>query len=326
MGGFDTCRLPVVDAIAHNRRMATQRFTHGDHVWYDITDPTIHDIAGIRRTFPQISELNLEDALSIIERPKYDQEDDYLFIVLQFPLWDAATKLTRGSEVDFFVMKHAVITIHDGVLKPLRVLAEACSGNAELRAKLLGGSTVHFLYVALDRLTDYMFPILNKIGAQITRIEENIFEPQGEMQLIREISLVRRDAMANRRIIHHMLPIMQQIEHRIAKYVSGDLEDYFGDIVDHVQKAKDEIDEHVEVINALTDTADTLLTHRLNSVIRILTVISTIMLPLSIVVGAFGMNVSLPFENEPNAFMIISGIMIAISVTMLGYFRYRRWL
>ncbi len=306
--------------------MATQRFSYGNLRWYDIADPTIHDIAGLRRAFPQLSELNLEDAISNIERPKLDQEDTYLFIVLMFPLFDPKTRLTRSSEVDFFVGKDFVITIHDGVLKPLIRTAQNCAEESDLRSNLMGSSAAHFFYVLLDRMVDYMFPILYKVEGKIHEIEEQIFDPKSEKELIREIALVRRDAIALRRIIHHMLPILSQIDHRISNYVEGELEDYFGDLVDHAQKAKDMIDEEFEVISALSDTADRLLTHRLNSVIRILTVISVIMLPLTLVSGIFGMNVNLPIAEREHAFGIIVVLMLSITITMLVVFRIRHWI
>jgi len=306
--------------------MATQHFSYGNLRWYDITDPTIRDIAGLRDAFPQLSELNLEDALSNIERPKLDQEDNYLFIVLMFPLFDPKTHLTRSSEVDFFVGKDFVITVHDGVLKPLLRTAQNCSEESELRQNLMGSSAAHFFYVLLDRMVDYMFPILYKVESQTHSIEERIFDSKSEKELIREIALVRRDSIALRRIIHHMLPILSQIDHRISNYVEGELEDYFGDLVDHAQKAKDMIDEEFEVISALSDTADRLLTHRLNSVIRILTVISVIMLPLTLVSGVFGMNIALPIAGHEYAFAIIVLLMLTITITMLIAFRLRHWI
>ncbi|MBW4436500.1 MAG: magnesium transporter CorA family protein [Pleurocapsa minor GSE-CHR-MK-17-07R] len=306
--------------------MGLTKLTYGSFTWYDINDPTIHDIAGLRRALPRLSELNLEDALSNIERPKFDYEDDYMFVVLLFPLFDRKTRMTRGTEVDFFVGKDFVVTVHDGVLKPLLTTMNTCSEDMETRMKLLGGTSAHFFYVLLDRLVDYMFPLLYKIESNIRQIEENIFEEQRDVNLIQQIALARRDAIAVRRIIHQQLPILTQIEHRISTYVEGELEDYFGDLVDHAQKARDVIDEDFEVITALSNTADSLLTHRLNAVIRVLTVISVIMLPLSLVSGIFGMNVDLPLAERTEAFVIICAIMLAIIVGMLAFFRVRKWI
>ena len=308
-----------------NYPMTTQRLASGALTWYNITDPTIHDIAGLRRAFPAFSELHLEDALSRIERPKRAVEESYVFLVLIFPLWDARTRMTRGSEVDVFITREAVVTVHDGVLKPLlRAALEA--GDEAGRTALLAGGAARLFHTLLDRLVDYIFPILRKIDSNIRNVEETIFERHKERDLIREISLLRRDAFAVRRILHQLLPVLHALDHHRSGIVSDGLDDYFDDLLDHARRAHDMIDEDVEVITALADTADTLLTHRLNSVIRILTVISTIMLPLSIVVGAFGMNVALPFESDPNAFAIIVLLMLAISVGMLAYFRTRNWL
>jgi magnesium transporter len=306
--------------------MAFERLTTSKVQWINITDASIHDIAALRRMFPQFHPLNLEDSLSHIERSKVDFHDDYLYIVLIFPQFDRSARLTRGTEVDFFIGKNYIVTIHDGVLKPLNRLWDACERDEVECTKLLGKSAGHTFYVIIDQLVDYVFPILNKIEGNLRAIEETIFDDNTTTDLIREITLVRRDIIALRRIIRQQIPILQSIERAQESIVHEDLEEYFGDLIDHTQKARDIIDEDFEIISGLSDTADKLLTHRLNSVIRVLTIISVILLPLSLIASMFGMNVRLPFESRPDAFVIITLLMIGISGAMLLFFRRRRWL
>jgi magnesium transporter len=306
--------------------MTTQKYTAGTLSWVDVTDPALHDMAGLRRAFPQFSELNLEDVLSHIERPKIDVHDDYVFIVMLFPLWDAHTRLTRASEVDFFIGRDFIVTVHDGKLKPLFELARRCEQSAEHKAKLLERGTAHLFYLMLDSLVDYLFPILDKINAKVHDIEERLFEPEREINLIRDIAFIRRDAIAVRRVIRLNVPILQQTETKLRSHFPDGLEDYFDDVVDHAQKARDVMDETVEIITALSGTADSLLTHRLNNVIRILTIFSVIILPLTLIAGIYGMNVALPMDENPDAFWIILLLMGGISAAMLAYFRVRHWL
>ncbi len=305
--------------------MTLQRIAGERTIWVDITDTSIHDVAALRRAYPDFHPLNLEDIMSPIERPKIDDQGDHLFIVLHFPLWDAKMRLSRPSEVDFFIGRGYIITVHDGVLKPLTQLLKQVVNDESVRRYLLDKSSGHTFYVILDKLVDYMFPILNRVDYNIRDIEERIFADEG-MRLIRSIAEVRRDAISLRRIIRNQVPILDLIERMNNPIIVDELDEYFGDIVDHAKRARDIIDENVEVISGLGETADTLLNHRLNGVIRVLTVFSVIMLPLTLVSSIFGMNVDLPLADHPHAFIYLNVLMIVLAVLMLIYFRMRRWL
>jgi magnesium transporter len=307
--------------------MTTQRITGERITWINITDPTIHDVAWLRRNYPFFHPLNLEDVISHIERPKVDDEGDYLFVVMHFPLWDPKTRLSRGSEVDFFIGRNFIVTVHDGVLKPLNVLFAGCDIGEDERKSLLGKSAGHAFYVVVDKLVDYVFPILYKVESHIRSLEERIFDDESGAEIIRDIALVRRDAIALRRIIRQQIPILETIERTKNPIIHEELDEYFGDLVDHIQRARDIIDEDAEIITGISDTADTLISHRLNNIIRILTVLSVIMLPLTFLSSVFGMNVDFPFdENHPDSFMVISLAMLLITGGMLFYFRSRKWL
>lgn len=305
--------------------MTYQQLTGSRVTWINITNITPDDVEQIRRAFPYVHPLTLEDMLSPIERPKIDDDDDYIFVVAHFPLWDGVSRLTRASEVDFLVSRNYIITIHDGVLKPLTQLAAAIEVNETERQSLLGRSSSHAFYVMLDRLVDYIFPILRKVDVHIRSIEEAIFSAKEDV-LIRDIALVRRDIIAQRRIIRHLVPILDNLERKERPIIHEDLDEYFGDILDHLQRARDIIDEDAEIMGGLAETADTLISHRINGVIRILTVFSVIMLPLTFLTGLYGMNIELPLAEHNAAFLIVVGVMITVVVVMLTYFRYRKWL
>ena len=178
----------------------------------------------------------------------------------------------------------------------------------------------------LDHLFDYLFPILRRVDGNISVIEEAIFT-KDDRQIIRDIALLRRDIIALRRIIRQQVPILENLERVDRKIIHEDLDEYFGDIVDHLYRARDIIDEDAEIIAGLSDTADTLLSHRLNGVMRILTVFSVIMLPLTLISSVYGMNIAgLPFADHPQSFWIVNGFMLVTAAVMLIYFRRRKWL
>ncbi len=305
--------------------MATRSITHDATTWIDLVHPDAADVAGLRARFPDFHPLNLEDLRSPIERPKLDQDDAYLFLVMHFPLWDARHEISRASEVDIFLVRDTVVTVHDGTLKPLASAFKRCQTDQEARQDLLGRGAVHCFYALIDQLVDYVFPILAKVDRHIHAIEDQLFESNAK-HVIQQIALLRRDIISLRRIIRQQIPIVQLLESCDHAILHDHMEEYFGDIVDHLFRLRDIIEENYEIINSFADTADTLASYRINEVMRILTVISVIMLPLTLISSIYGMNVNLPLADDPHAFALTAAFMIVIALLMLLYFRRRGWL
>ncbi len=293
--------------------------------WMNILHPSERDVEALRRIYPFIHPLHLEDLLSANERPKLDTADDYVFLVMHFPVWDTALRLSRQAEIEIFIGRGYLVTIHDGTLKPLVRLYDQCLVDKAQTAQFLDGGASHALHFLLDRLVDYVFPILRRVDNNIRSVEETIFTADAP-SVIREIAILRRDIIALRRIVRQQIPILQELEHLQHPVIQEDLEDYFGDLVDHLTRARDILDESYEIIVGLSETADTLVSHRINAVMRVLTVISVIMLPLTLISGIYGMNISLPFAEHPSAFLLVVGMMLSVALLMLIFFRSRKWL
>ncbi len=162
-------------------------------------------------------------------------------------------------------------------------------------------------------------------GCEYPEIEERLFS-ENARETIQNIAIVRRDIIALRRIIKPQVLIVHNLEQIDRPFIREDLDIYFGDILDHLQKARDIVEDNAEMIASLADTNNALTSYRINEVMRILAVISVIMLPLTLIAGLFGMNVPLPLRDHPVSFWLTLGMMLVISFMMLVYFRYRRWL
>lgn len=302
-----------------------QTIQHGRVTWVNVDRVTPEDVAFLRETYPHFHPLDLEDLQSRIERPKIDEYDDYLFVVMQFPQWDKVQRISRPAEVDMFVGSGYLVTVSDGTLKPLQQLFEQCQNNEDTRERFMGRGASKIFYTVIDRLVDYVFPILYKVDANIRHLEGEIFTEDSRL-VMQDLSILRRDIIALRRIIRPQIAIVDNLEKVDRPYIREDLDVYFGDIYDHVVKAWELVEDHYDVINGLSDMANTLVTYRLNEVMRILTVISVIMLPLTLISGIYGMNVDLPLMEHPFVFTLIVGLMMAIALSMLSYFRHRGWL
>ena len=304
--------------------MSARTITYGKVTWTDVENPNGEDIEHLRRNF-NFHPLDLEDCLSKIERPKIDEYDDYLFIVMHFPIYDHDHQISQPSEVDFFIGATYLVTIHEGRLKPLIQLFEDCHAYEQTRRRHMSAGASRLLHSVIDKLVDYCFPILAQVDHNIQTIEDEVFS-QNMRQIVQRISVVRRDIIALRRIIKPQLPIVANLEHVDRPFIREDLDVYFGDIHDHLQKAWEELEDQREVLEGLSDTSESVISYRINDVMKLLTIISVVMLPLSLISGIYGMNVLLPGENSIWAFPIILGGMVFIALAMLGFFKMKNWL
>jgi magnesium transporter len=224
-----------------------------------------------------------------------------------------------------FVGSGYLVTASDGTLKPLRQLFELCENNTEVREQVMGRGSSKVFHTVIDRLVDYILPILYKVDGNIRDLEEEIFAADSR-RVMQDLSFIRRDIIALRRIIRPQITIVENLENVDRPFIREDLDVYFGDTHDHLLKALEIVEDHLTVINGLADMAHALVSYRLNEVMQILTVISVIMLPLTLVSGIYGMNVTLPLMDHPAAFLVVLGLMVAIAFAMLSYFRHRGWL
>ena len=291
--------------------------------WLNIEHPSRADIEYLRAHFP-FHPLDLDDCLSKIQRPKIDEYDDYLFIVLHFPVHDKTSRVTSPGEVDIFVGNGYVVTVHDGTLPPLVQMFNECRDDERARALYLRQDSGHLLYLIIDRLLDYCFPLLDKIGGNLERIENAIFAG-ASASTVEELSIIRRDIMACRRIIRPLVGVIGKLERYERVFSRDDLDVYWSDLSDHVNRLIDILEGHRDTVESLSYTNDSLISHRTNEAIKILTVFSTIMLPLGVIAGIYGMNVAgLPLADHPYAFPATGAIMVATTALLLGFFHSRK--
>jgi magnesium transporter len=301
-----------------------ESLTWGELTWVNIEHPTERETDYLAQNY-HFHPLDLDDCLSRIQRPKIDQYPDYLFLVLHFPVFNKEARVTTPSQVSVFIGDNYLITLHKGELKPLVKLFRDCQINEESLEENFSLGSGYLLYRIIDRLVDYCLPILNRVGDNIERVEDNIFS-DGVRGTLREISLLRRDIISFRRIIWPMRAVIGSLGPRVHRFIKRDMKDidvYFGDMVDHVDKIWDGLDEYKEIIEGLNDTYDSLATNRTNEVVRSLTIIATILLPITVVASIYGMNIDLPFESLPYPFpmVIVVLIMLVIIGGMLYLFR-----
>jgi magnesium transporter len=268
--------------------------------------------------------------LSKRQRPKIDDYPEHLFVVLHFPVYDKSVKRLNAGELDIFLGADYLVTLPTVELLPVTRLFQRCSDDPDLREALFSKGSGYLLYHVLDDLFDYCFPILDKIGHKLDRIEDEMFEGRAE-EIVRDISNVKQEIISYRKIIKPERSTLRLLERHTERFLPQDLELYFDDIVDAAERIWDLLDNYKEVVEALESTNESVISHRFNDVLRILTVFSIVFLPATLIASIWGMNVGLPGGGEPatsplTVFWIIIAASIVLVAAMVAYFRYKRWL
>jgi magnesium transporter len=271
--------------------------------------------------------LDVEDVLSKRQRPKVDDyvDDGYLFGVLHFPAYDKNVQRLNSGELDFFIGSDYLVTISNVELLPVTRLFTRLQEDERLRDSLFGKGSGRLLYEILDDLYDYCFPILDKIAYKLESIEDDIEELRSE-EIVTDISKAKQEIISYRKIIKPQRPALRLLERHIERFLPEELELYFDDLVDASERIWDLLDNYKEVVEALESTNESVISHRQNDVLRVLTIFSVVLLPLTLISGIFGMNVLFPGEHTHTAFWVIVGLMIGTIVSMVAFFKYKRWL
>jgi len=296
----------------------------GDLRWINIERPGPAERAWLEEHF-EFHPLDYEDVRSRNQRPKVDEYDDYLFIVLHFPRYDKVVSRLNAAEVDMFVGPDFLITLPNERLDSIDYLFEQCRRNEELRESLFSKGPGYLLYKIIDDCVDAAFPMLGKIGNKLEHIEEEIFEGKGD-DVVRDISNAKQEIINFRKIVRPQRLAFRDLERNKARYIAEDLDIYFDDLIDGSERAWDMLENFKEVIEGLEATNESAIAHRTNETFQILTAISLIFLPLTLIASLFGMNVHLPWEGSPHAFWIILAAMLAIVIAVATFFRRRGWL
>jgi magnesium transporter len=292
--------------------------------WIHIESPRAADREWLEAQF-DFHPLDYEDVYSRNNRPKLDQYDDYVFIVLHFPMFEKTTARMLTAELDLFMGPDYLITLPNIPLPPLTAMFERYREKDDLRQTTLSKGSGYLLYKIVDTCVDASFPMLRKMAVKLDRIEDDIFEGRSS-EIVRDISEAKQEIINFRRIVRPQRAVLRDLERTKQRYLQEELEIYFDDISDAAERIWDTLENYKEVIEALESTNESVLSHRLNDSFRILTAASVVLLPLTLIASIFGMNVPVPGEGAPTAFLAIMLLMVVLLVVMVAYFRRRGWL
>ena len=294
-----------------------------DFVWSNLTEPTERLLRKLMRE-KNFHALAIEDCLTENQRPKIDEYEHYLFIVLHIPKVLESGRL-EIDEIDIFIGHDFIITVHNNNTF-VDKLFHSLSKKSEERERLMSKGVGYFLYEFIDEMFSQMFVMLDNLSAQTSQLEKKLFNNPGRQDLLNQILFYRKDLIILSRIIVPQRPVIAQLEHKKTKFLPDTLELYFQDAVDKVERLYTNVESLKELLNLLQQTNESVISHSSNNIIKVLTIFSVMMLPMTLVSGIYGMNLAtLPFAQHQMSFIIVIGIMLAIAVSMVAFFKYKRW-
>ena len=307
---------------SHTQRI---KFKDNGFTWISVNHPGEKELASLRRQY-KFHHLDLEDCLSEIQRPKIDDYDDYLFIVLHIPVEKGKRKEVKNTELDIFIGQNFVITLHNDNPTINKVFAN-CKKKKKEREEYLSKGSGYFLYMIIDDLFEEGFPLIDDLTKQLSEMENEVFNYDYSKDRLKDILFLKKDIINFRRIIMPQRAIIAQLEHKNKKFLPDNLDIYFDDIVDKIEKLWNNLENLAELVVSLHETNESIISHNTNNVIKVLTLFSVVMLPLTFITGFYGMNIdALPFAHGDSSFTIITGIIVGIALLMIGFFRYKKWL
>jgi len=267
--------------------------------------------------------LVLEDIVNIAQRPKIDEHDDYLFVVLKMLYYDANEKIV-SEQVSFVLGKNYVLSFQESegdVFDSVRNRIRQAKG----RVRTL--QTDYLLYVLIDAIVDHYFSVIEILGDKIEDFETAIFSGDVDDDISQKIQNLKREILRVRRAIFPLREVISRIEKNENKLIQKKTITYYRDIYDHLIQVSENIDIYREMIWSLMDMYMTTISNKMNEVMKVLTIMASIFIPLTFIAGIYGMNFEyIPELQYKYSYFILWGIMIVLFIGMLYYFRKKKWL
>ena len=293
----------------------------GTTVWVDLAGRAAEELPVLADTF-HLHPLSVEDARSSIQFPKAEPYQGYLYVVLHGIDARKGKHAFATRDIDFFLGPNWLITVHDGQSTSIAHLRELCDRHD----RLLAEGPVGLFHRIVDAMVDHYRPVMDALEHRIDGLEEEAFA--GQRELARRMLTLRHELAQMRRVLMPQRDVIGRLARREFAAISDEMAYRFRDVYDHVVRLADEAILYQDRVTGILEVNLASISNRLNQVMKVLTVMSTIFLPLTVLSGMWGMNTKLPqFPGGESAqFWWIAGIMAAVAAAMLAVFRRNRWM
>jgi magnesium transporter len=294
----------------------------GVWVWVDLSQPTPEESRILSDPF-HFHQLAVEDALSELHHPKIESYGDYLYLILHGIDFRASEHCFRTQDIDFFLGNQYLVTVHPGVSRSIGRVGGACTRDP----RILGDGPGMLLYRIVDTMVDNYRPEVEELSERLDTLEDEVFE-RPNPQLARRILNFKKDISSLRQVVMPQRDAIGRLARREFPLISEQLAYGFRDVHDHLVRLSDEAMFFQDRITSILDAHLSAVSNQLNQVMKVLTIIATLFMPLTVFTGMYGMNVRLPHlpGGENAQFWWILAIMLAMSGAMVFYFRRKGWI
>lgn len=319
----------------------------------NVAKPTDFEMKFLKNNYG-FDTLNLEDYLHKAQIPKIENYKNYDLIILRFPLFSenvpqnshqygiypsthythSAKRRLSSSYVNFLVSKEYLVVLHDGILPQIEHIFTLCQKTLHSRAEYMSKGSVFLAYKIIDALVDDCFPAINEITATIDRIDKDLENKQSQKTL-EEISATRRNLVVFHTMIKPVLPLFSQLEEGKHKELNSTMQPFWGNILDHLRKILDRIEDNQELIEGISESSEFLLRSKTNQIMATLTIMFTLTIPATVIGTYYGMNIVLPgginedktwyFWGPYTTFIIIAILSVIPLILMILYFKHKKW-
>jgi len=271
----------------------------------------------------QFHPLIIEDISSTAQRPKVDEYEKYLFIVLKMLYFDKNQNL-KIEHISFVLGTNYVLSFQESegdVFDPIRERLRAAKG----RVRTLGAD--YLLYILMDAIVDNYFNLIEIIGEKIEELEDKLFDKDVEGNITGDIQNLKREILRIRRAVYPLREVVNKLEKSENDFMHEKTQHYLRDLYDHIIQVSESIDIYREMIWGLMDMYMSTISNKMNEVMKVLTIMASIFIPLTFLAGIYGMN----FENIPElkfkyGYFVLLGIMVFVFFGMIYYFKKKKWL
>jgi len=300
--------------------------TANNITWIDIQESKEKDLDKLKEKF-HLHPFIIRQFLPPIHRPKIEEYPGQLFIVLHFPVYNLKHRETKPVELDFIVSPNTLITSHVEAIPDLETFFNDCQLQNYHQTQHFKSSG-HLMLGLLDWLIDSCLPMLDQVAERIENIEKQVFEGR-EKEMLSEIAIVKKDLIDSRRAIKPQRSVLEILEKKSQRIFGSATKPLAQEVIGSTIRVWNVLENNRELINSIEQTNNSLLSYKLNNIVRILTVVSFITFPLGVVVGFFGMNVfdNIPLvRKNPLTWLVILIFMLVSTLIMVIIFKKKKWL
>lgn len=291
--------------------------------WIDFLEPNASEMQILKKM--KIHPLAIEEFSSPSARPKASLYGNCLYLTLHIPLFDKLNRRTYPTELDIVMTKDHLITGHDQDIFQLREFFGKLQKSKKMREKYMDQSPGYLLYYIVEMLLESCFPKIDHINHHLDHIEEEIFKGN-EKAMLHEVSFVKRDILNFRRTLKPQKSVLESLARDNYPLLEPELRPYYQDLIGTNIRVWSALENAKEVVESLEETNDALLSDKLNTTMKILTIFSAVMLPMTVISSILSMSMNIPLSHNPDAFWIYVGGMFVISVITILIFRVKKWI